>query len=979
MMSPAFSQSVGGGARSAAEAACRPIVAEEGGRVNGAIAGAGAGRRLTVALDIPRRYCAGRQHRVQSGSQMGPPASPSSSPSHVPSESLWSTFDALARNLGDVEALLALDRKALTFRALAERIVVIRDCLAAHGIGPGDRVASVLPRGPETAVCFLGVASSSIYVPLNPDYSEAEFTRYLAHLRPKTIIVEANAGVAPRRSAAALGIPVTDLVTDGDTAGAFTLRFAGAPRPAAATWNAADDVGLILLTSGTTSTPKFVPIRQRHLLAYARASRAHYRLRSDDRGLHVMPMFHGHGLKAALFVPLACGSGVICSGGFDISRFFRQIVELQPTWYSAAASIHQAVLQHAGGNGDAVRAARLRFIRSGSARLDPRVMEGLEDTFGAPVVERYGMTETCTLTANPLPPAKRRPGSVGTPMFNDVAIIDESGNAVAPGRVGEVVARGAGVFDGYLDDPVATAAAFRDGWFRTGDLGRFDDDGYLTLAGRLKDVINRGGEKIGTMEVESALLCHPALAEACVFPIPHPTLGEEVGAAVVRAPGLCVTERELRAYAATLLAGFKIPRRISFLPQLPRGTTSKVDREAVARLCVTRFDDAAAPPRAQSMSALEAQIAEAWSDVLNLRGTDIARDDDFFLLGGDSLQAYELFARLRARYGITVGLGHLFDDAATVAGMARLVERSRESPRASDGELRRLVRIKAEGDRPPLFAIPGSGGNPVGFVHLGRLLDRRQPLIGIESRGIDGRSAPLTRVEVIAADNLQTIRKMQPVGPYYLAGACYGARVAYEMARQLEMAGERVGLLLMLDPSSPFHRADGRLRGESSARAPADPRRAMLRFLLGRVKLHASSLARLRGRERIAYLRGKIVVAREIIRDRDLFRGDRSELHQRLVYAANREAGQRYVPGSFAGKVVLCFTRDRPVRGERNYRLDWLEVLPQSGGPRYVAGHDSGQMLSLPHVYELAVRVNGWLDDAHRAEQLSVREPADAV
>jgi len=597
-----------------------------------------------------------------------------------------------------------------------------------------------------------------------------------------------------------------------------------------------------------------------------------------------------------------------------------------------------------------------------------------------PVIERYGMTETCTLTANPLPPGQRRPGSVGTPMFNDVALVDESGNPVVPGAFGEVVARGPGVFDGYFGDPVATAAAFIDGWFRTGDLGRFDDDGYLTLAGRLKDVINRGGEKIGTMEVEAALLRHPALAEACVFPIPHPTLGEEVGAAVVRAPDLRVTERELRAHAATLLAGFKVPRRISFLPEMPKGVTSKVNREAVARMCAARGDAEAEASRAiaKPMTALEAQIAEFWRAVLNLREADIARDDDFFLLGGDSLQAYELFARLRARYGISVGLGHLFDDAATVAGMARLVERSRQTTRATGDESRRLVRIKDDGDRPALFAVPGSGGNPVGFVHLGRLLDRCQPLIGIESRGIDGRCAPLTRVEAIAADNLQAIRRVQQTGPYFLAGACYGARVAYEMARQLEASGEHVGLLLMLDPSSPFHRADGRLRGNEVVRTRTDPRRDMLRFLLGRIRLHASTLARLDGRERIAYLRDKAGIAGEIVRRRDLFRGDRSELHQRLVYAANREAGQHYVPGPFGGRVVLCFTRDRPVKGERNYRLDWLDVLPQSGGPQYVAGHDSGQMLSLPHVYELAVRVNRWLDDAHR-ENPSVRERAEAV
>jgi thioesterase domain-containing protein len=271
-----------------------------------------------------------------------------------------------------------------------------------------------------------------------------------------------------------------------------------------------------------------------------------------------------------------------------------------------------------------------------------------------------------------------------------------------------------------------------------------------------------------------------------------------------------------------------------------------------------------------------------------------------------------------------------------------------------------------------LFALPGSGGNPVGYVHLGRLLDRRQPLIGIESRGLDGSSLPLTRVEDIAKDNLAAIRAVQPTGPYFIAGACYGARVAYEMARQLEQAGERIGLLLMLDPSSPFHAADGRRRG-ASAEAGVKPRTVTTRFVLNRILLHVSTLARLKGEERSAYVREKAGVLRDIVRRRDLFRGDRSELHQRLVHAANRQAGGRYVPGPFGGPVVLCFTRDRPVKGARNYRLDWLDIVPQCGGPCYVAGNDSGQMLSVPHVYELSEAVNRWLRTAHAQPGIDAR------
>ena len=890
----------------------------------------------------------------------------------------------LAATAGAVPALVALDRDPLTFAALPARLAAVRDALAAAGIGSGDRVAGVLPRGPETAVCFLGVASCATYVALNPRYTAAEFARYLTRIRPKALILPSGEASAARDCAVQLAIPVVELEIDAaKPAGTFSLRVHGCGAAIEPRWNTANDVALVLLTSGTTAEQKLVPVRQRHLLAYARASGDHYRLTAADRGLHVMPMFHGHGLKSALFVPLACGSGVICSRDFDIPSFFRQIVEWKPTWYSAASSFHHAILGEIGAYHTVAREAGLRFIRSGSSRLDPKVMAGLEAAFGAPVVERYGMSETCTLASNPLPPEQRKPGSVGRPMFNEVKIVDEHGSDVDPGGVGEIVARGPGVFDGYLDDDEATRAAFYGPWFRTGDLGSFDTDGFLTLAGRVKDVINRGGEKIGTTEVESALLRHPAVAEACAFAHPHPSLGEEVVAAIVRAPGMHVSERDLQAHMRRLLAGFKVPRRISLLPVLPKTAAGKTDRAEVARLCAALLADAArlrvdaCEPR---WTPLEREIAELWSRMLGIAASGVGRDDDFFLLGGDSLQAYELFAALRERYDVRLGLGRLFDDAATVPGMARLVESGRRraaGPRSG----RRLVRISDGGERPPLFAIPGSGGNPVGYVHLGRLLAGGQPLIGIESRGIDGSTAPLYRVEDIAADNLVEVRRVQSAGPYFLAGACYGARVAYEMARQLEAAGERVGLLLMLDPSSPFHRADGAPRGNDGTRKKTtSPRRDVLSFVFDRLVLYASTFARLGVRERIAFIREKARLVRQIVQRRDLFRGDRTELDRRRVYAANRDAGSRYTPGPFAGHAVVCFTRDRPVRGERNHRLDWLELLPQSGGPRYVGGNDSGQMLEIPHVYELAVLINRCLDEAIAREDgaAGALEPANA-
>lgn len=896
---------------------------------------------------------------------------------------LWDAFESLARNRGEVDALLAPHRSPLRFADLPARLLQVRNSLADYGIGAEDRVVSVLPRGPETAVCYLGVAACATYIPLNPDYTENEFGAYLTELAPKAVILPDGVNSSARRVAQSLGIPEIDLAIDvAKPAGSFSLamhKSAGSPiKPA---WASQEHVALVVLTSGTTSLAKFVPSRQRHLLAYAHNAGKHYGLSSSDRCLHVMPMFHGHGLKSSLLIPLVNGSGVICPADFDIPSFFERVATFRPTWYSAAASIHRAIAEKVDGHLDIARQSSLRFIRSGSSRLDPKVMKALEEAFNVPVLERYGGSETGTLTSNPLPPGIRKPGSVGKPMFNEVKIIDEDGNFLPPNTGGEIVARGPSVFDGYLDNPDENTKSFVNGWFRTGDLGQFDDDGYLTLIGRKKDMINRGGEKIGTSEVEAAISSHPAVAEACVFSIPHSTLGEEVAAAVVASAGHTVTEAQIRTHGRSLLTGFKVPRLVFVLASLPKSATNKIQRGEVSRHCQellrTRKDTENTSPH--HWSNIEREIAELWADVLKVPSNEISPSDDFFLVGGDSLKAFELFLLIESQYRIRLGLRHAFDEAATVQGMALLVEHAREGKPVSVSKTAGLVSIKIEGDRPPLFAIPGSGGNPIGFAHLGRLLDERQPLIGIESRGMDGSMKPLVRMEAIAADNIERIKTIQPTGPYFLTGACYGARVAYEMARQLEAAGDEIGLLLMLDPSAPFHGASGKPRGDPSSTKAERSDPPVVRFILDRVALHASTLIRLRSKERRAYIREKLGALRSMIEHKDLFRGDRSELYQRAVYAANRAAGRRYVPGTFNGPTVVCFTLGRPVQGPRNYRLDWQQLVPQSGVPTFVSGKDSGDMTNVPHVYELAQVMNRWLSDAHETVRRSPSATAEKL
>ncbi|MBI5088011.1 MAG: AMP-binding protein [Actinobacteria bacterium] len=482
------------------------------------------------------------------------------------------TVAGLLGSHGAGPSLVTIDGDSIDHDVLVERVEHLADRFRSAGLGPGDRIAIVLPNGPEMALVLLAAMSVGCAAPLNPKYREDEFRFYLDDLRAAALVT--NPGESPAAHAAApastLAIDVSgsglsiDLVAP-DTAGA---RRDGVP--------SADDQALVLHTSGTTSRPKIVPLRQRNLARSARNIAAHLRLTPSDRSLTVMPLFHIHGIVAGLLAPLSAGAAVVCTPGFDAFKFHRWIDELKPTYYTAVPTMHQMVLARAPKER---RPTTLRFVRSSSASLPVPVLESLVELFGVPVVEAYGMTEAShQMTCNPLPPGVQKPGSVGLPTGIEVAILDSANHVLPAGQRGEVSIRGATVVDGYENNPDANAAAFTAGWFRTGDEGMLDDDGYLFLTGRLKEQINRGGEKISPLEVDDAVLRHSAVAGAVTFGIPHPKLGEEVGAVVVLSEGQTVTERELRSFAGEQLAAFKVPERIIFVAEIPKGATGKVQR-----------------------------------------------------------------------------------------------------------------------------------------------------------------------------------------------------------------------------------------------------------------------------------------------------------------------------------------------------------------------------------------------------------------
>jgi acyl-CoA synthetase (AMP-forming)/AMP-acid ligase II len=455
------------------------------------------------------------------------------------------------------------------------------------GIGRDDRVAIVLPNGPEAAAAFLGVATCATAAPLNPAYRQDEFDFYLSDLKAKAIIVSQDTGAIATDAAARLNIPAITLSsTRSAKAGQFTLdtRALGNAQPQKGGPAEPDDIALLLHTSGTTSRPKIVPLTQRNLCASARNICDTLAFTPSDRGLEVMPLFHVHGLVAGILAPLSAGGSVYCTPGFNALKFFHWMEEARPTWFTAVPTMHQAILDRATGKGDIIRSNPLRFLRSSSAPLPPVIQNALEACFHAPVIEAYGMTEAAhQIASNPLPPGRRVKGSVGLAAGPDVAIMSSDGMLLGAGQAGEIVIRGANVLGGYEGNPEANREAFAHGWLRTGDLGVLAEDGYLSITGRLKDIINRGGEKISPREIDDVLMEHPAVFQAVTFAIPHDKLGEDVGAAIVCRQKTVVSERDLCEFVRRRLADFKVPRRILFVDEIPMGPTGKLQRAGLSR------------------------------------------------------------------------------------------------------------------------------------------------------------------------------------------------------------------------------------------------------------------------------------------------------------------------------------------------------------------------------------------------------------
>jgi acyl-CoA synthetase (AMP-forming)/AMP-acid ligase II/thioesterase domain-containing protein len=808
-------------------------------------------------------------------------------------------------------AILALGRQPLGYARLFEHCAATIALLNGAGISRGDRVAVVLPNGPEMATCFLAITMGASCAPLNPTYRRSEFEFYLSDLAPRALIVQDGIESPSIEVAESRRIRVIRLHPSIDQeAGIFSLDFGGPVTAAAPVFAQDGDEALVLHTSGTTARPKMVPLTQANLQASVENMIESVSLTAHDRCLNVMPLFHVSGIVGTLLASLASGASVVCTPGFYSPRFFEWCEEFAPTWYFGTPTMHQSLLARALQNPSVLSNLKLRFIRSAAAPMSAALQAEMERTFKVPVLQGYGMTEASQqVSVNPRPPKIRKPGSAGLTGRIPVAVMNELGNLLPTGEIGEIVVRGPTVTRGYANNPEANRESFVNGWFRTGDQGMVDADGYLFITGRLKEMINRGGQKISPAEIDEVLRTHPAVAQAVAFAVPDHRLGEEIAAAIVLRPGHVASEIEIRNHVAQLIADYKVPHRIVFLDELPKGPSGKLQRIGLAaQLGLDNLDGAAKFASRPSeyvapRTTTERTLADIWRQVLRVERIGV--NDDFLALGGDSMLAALAIARIRAASNARLSILAFFEHP-TIAGLAELIDSPHSVRNAT-------VPIQPHGALPPLFVV----GSSQVFRDLARHLGQDQPVIGLTVPDELRMRLPY-KLEELAAYEVNSILKYQDARPYFIAGFSAEGVLAYEVAQQLRAKGRRVGLLVMIDTA-----------------CPSQPRQSLAVRTAQNVKIFLNKLRyegingtwiSLSGRVRRLAIRLKLITWR--IGNRLGVEFERSTPTLPDDFAISMAtAARRYVPQPYEGPVLLIKRTGDLTRRYRLKDFGWSEVV----------------------------------------------------
>ena len=807
-------------------------------------------------------------------------------------------------------AIVGTQFAPFSFRELDLWIKRIAEQLRTAGIGPHSRVGIMLPHGPEGAVLGVAVASHAISVPLNSNRPETEIEEELARASLDALVLPSWAESPALAIAQRSSFGLIEASRAAGSLSSVALRQVRetrllVPRPVK------DSIALIFTTSGTTGIPKLVPVTHENLLVTADKMRQRFNLSPEDRTAFVLPGYYGAAIKISLLAPLLLGGSVALPITRHVQDLAAWVPELCPTWLWGNPTFFQAVLDRLRSGAETKLTHSLRFVVSGTAYLSPTLRAELEAMLGVPVLQSYGMSEAGILAADPAPPVKRKPGTVGLVSRDELTIVGPKGDPVPDGEVGEIVVHGPTV----SPDIAADGEAERSNGRRlfTGDLGSIDSEGYLTVAGRTKELINRGGEKISPYEVERALLLHPSVKEAAAFSVPHPRLGENVAAAVVLKSETNTTIQETKTFLADHLAPFKIPQHVFVVPKLPKGSTGKISRSELSDAMAHRLRDVVPPD-----SLLEFQIIDIWQALLCRK--DIGIDDDFFELGGDSLLAVQMLLEVEAIARRKIPLSTL-KAVYTVRQLAAAIIRT-----ASTSE--ELVTCAKQGDGVPFFFCHGDYTTRGLYAFkLVEMLKCDQPVFLLNPyRDPD----PKFSIEEMARCYLPHLLAAQPAGAFRLGGFCNGGLLAWELAYQLERLGRRVEFIVLIDVRS--------LNARST-----------LRIIASLTRLIAAVAPKKIG-EKL-----KLNVMRAIW----------NRLGQAFYYGLYLRAMSNYLPPKLRSNVVIVLSEEHRVMK----KLPPVSVLSYSPTPwnrlapkvrcRYVAGSHHGAITT--HARELALLLDSLL------------------
>ena len=805
-----------------------------------------------------------------------------------------------------------------SYEQLLDRTTSVSRSLRKLGVSVGDVVLVTVPMAAEMLIATLGAMGASACAPMNPAYTAAELEELVDVLQPAAaIVLDGHGGpaelIAERRGIPLLRIGPGGVITSEQSAqDVDDLAAEGSRSPRS------HDVALILHTAGTTARPKQVPLTHSNLVAAVSNVVESLHLVPDDRCLNVMPLFHSHGLLGAAISTVAAGASIVCADSIDPRRFLAWANQTGSTWYTAAATIHHLVLDAPG------EWPGLRFMRSASAPIAPQVAQALEDRFGAPMIEVYGMTEAYQIAANPLPPGQRRLGSVGTATGTQIAVADESGSHLPAGVEGEVIVHGPAVFAGYSAPAGANDEAFFGEWFRTGDLGRLSDDGYLTITGRRKEQINRGGEKIAPREVDEALLAHPDIAAVMAFAIPDPLLGEEVGAAIVARAGAHVDARSVRAFLNGRIAPFKVPRRVLLVDHLPKSSTGKLQRVGFAELHEAELA-ALGAPRATKVGderSTTERLGGIWQELLETE-QPLAPTDHFFELGGTSLLTMELVERIEIAFEVDLPVIDVLD-VPTLEEMAARID---EAASAEPSPLLHRYRRGTSGAH--LVLVPGQMGMAIGLNRIADAVTADVDIWMFDYPGHRSGELPATSIEESAEALVAELDHAEIDGTVAFYGNSLGSWVVFEAARMLEAMGRTPAVVGIGDLYSPFL---------NTRQSPLRP--PLWQLVRNRVR-------RFRG----SGTRGQDIAPPEGV--------SAAEQRRRAVAASSAAALKQYRPKSYGGDLLVFSADERAPKF--GLTLGWDHHVSGRIEPLRLNGNHS--TLHIEQSEEIGAALSNWLVD----------------